>query len=140
MHNRCFLGYTAGPPAPPSTDYPAPPLVSQAMILFVSACNMDANMQTWLGISNSTAGRALVVPQINTEVELDMGEYEWLRILSYLTSGHQNLQQAVAQANNDVANHHGGWLDNTGKQVPAQAWQVIGDAGNPNNRGAGIHF
>jgi hypothetical protein len=63
---------------------------------------MDVNMQKWLGVSNSTAGRASVVPQSNTEIDLDMGEYEWLQILHYLTSG-ENLQQAVANANNDVA-------------------------------------
>lgn len=93
-------------------------------------------MQTWLGVSNSTVAQALVVPQIITEVDLDMGEYEWLQTLRYLTSG-QNLQQAVANANYDVANTHGPWYDNTGKQVPAQAWQVIGDSGNG---GTGIHF
>jgi hypothetical protein len=95
---------------------------------------MDANMQTWLGINNNTAGRALVVPPSNTEVLLGMGEYEWLHILRYLTSG-QNLQQAVASANSDVA--HQTWTDNQGNPYPAQAWQVIGDSGNG---GTGIHF
>jgi hypothetical protein len=94
----CFEGYSLNPPLPTFTVYPAPPLVSQATILFISTCNMDANMQTWLGISNSTAGRALVVPLSNAEIDMDMGEYEWLQILGFLTSG-QNLQQAVSNAN-----------------------------------------
>ncbi len=130
----CFLGWLADPPAPPQTDYPAPSPANQAAIIFISACNMDANMQTWLGINNNTAGRALVVPPSNTEVLLGMGEYEWLHILRYLTSG-QNLQQAVASANSDVA--HQTWTDNQGNPYPAQAWQVIGDSGNG---GTGIHF
>jgi hypothetical protein len=95
---------------------------------------MDANMQAWLGISNNTAGRALVVPQSNAEILMGMGEFEWLHTLRYLTSG-QDLQQAVFNANSDVASQT--WKDNTGKVVPAEAWQVIGDSGNG---GAGIHF
>ena len=96
---------------------------------------MDANMHAWLGVSNATSGRALVVPQSNTEVLLGMGEYERLRILSYLTSG-QNLQQAVANANVDVVKA-APWKDNTGTIYPPQAWQVIGDSGKG---GTGIHF
>ena len=131
-----FLGYIADLPCPQVTDYPAAPLASQAAIIFISACNMDANMQTWLGINDNTAGRALVVPQSSTEVLIGMGEYEWLHILRYLTSG-QNLKQAVKNANTDVANPQNNWKDNLGKLYPPQAWQVIGDSGN---KGAGIKF
>jgi hypothetical protein len=68
---------------------------------------------------------------------LDKGEYEWLQILSNLESG-QNLQQAVANANAKTAQQT--WytfVNGVQTQVPAQAWQVIGDSGNG---GAGIHF
>jgi hypothetical protein len=134
----CFLGYSDNPPVVNNVDYPAPPIVSQAKIIFISACNMDVNMQAWLGVNSNATGRALVVPQSTTDVDLDMGEYEWLQILHYLTSG-QNLQQAVANANNDVAHTHGPWYNNSQppQQVQPQAWQVIGDSGNG---GAGIHF
>jgi len=64
-----------------------------------------------------------------------MGEYEWLHILSYLTSG-QNLQQAVSHANQDVINARP-WYDDQNHEIPPQAWKVIGDSGN---HGAGIHF
>ncbi len=87
-------------------------------------------MQTFMGISNSTAGRALVVPQSNTEVYMGMGEYEWLHILRYLTSG-QNLKDAVNSANADVIAAY------TGTAWTPQAWQVIGDSGNG---GTGIKF
>lgn len=60
--------------------YPAPPLVTQAKIIFIAACNMDANMQKWLGVTSSTVGRALVLPLSTTDIDLDMGEYEWERI------------------------------------------------------------
>ncbi len=132
----CFEGYIADPPCPQATEYPASLLANQATIIFISACNMDANMQAWLGITNTTTGRAVVVPESNSEVVLGMGEYEWLHILRYLTSG-QNLQQAVFNANADVASPQNHWTDNQGNPVPAQAWQVIGDSGNG---GTGIKF
>src|SRR5580704_16092545 len=47
------------------TDYPAPSPRNQAAIIFISACNRDANIQTWLGINNNMPG-ALVVPPSNT--------------------------------------------------------------------------
>jgi hypothetical protein len=64
-----------------------------------------------------------------------MGEYEWLQILSSLTSG-QNLKQAVASANAAVV-AKAPWKDNKGNIVPPQAWLVIGDSGNG---GTGIQF
>ena len=94
-------------------------------------------MQTWLGVSNTTSGRALVVPPSATDIDLDMGEYEWLQILANLTSG-QNLQTAVANAN--AATAPIAWytvVNGVKTRVPAQTWQVIGDSGNG---GAGIHF
>jgi hypothetical protein len=96
-------------------------------------------MQNFFGFTNSTVGRALLFPQNVTDIDLDMGEYEWEQILANLTSG-QNLQSAVANANTATAKIT--WYQYNpatgGKsQVPAQAWQVIGDSGNG---GAGIHF
>ena len=131
----CFLGYADNPPLVNVVEYPAPSPVSQALIVFIAACNMDANMQSWLGITNTTAGRALLVPQNTTDIDLDMGEYEWLRILAYLTSG-KNLKQAVSSANADVV-AKAPWHDVSGNIVPPQAWQVVGDSGNG---GTGIHF
>jgi hypothetical protein len=131
----CFLGYGENPPLVNVVEYPAPSPVFQASIVFIAACNMDANMQSWLGITNNTAGRALLVPQNTTDIDLDMGEYEWLRILAYLTSG-KNLQQAVNSANADVATK-APWHDVNNNVVPPQAWQVVGDSGNG---GTGIHF
>ena len=132
--------YYLNPPTP-ATEYPVPPMDTKAKIIFISACDMDANMQVWLGVTNATPNRALVVPESITDIDVDMGEYEWLRILRYLTSG-KNLQQAVENANTDVANPTlNTWYaiqpDGSKKQVPPQRWQVIGDSGNG---GTGIHF
>jgi hypothetical protein len=91
-------------------------------------------MQNFFGITNSTVGQALLFPSIATDIDLDMGEYEWEQIVANLTNG-QNLQQAVANANAATAKKT--WTNDQGKQVPAQAWQVIGDSGKG---GAGIHF
>jgi hypothetical protein len=128
----CFLGYTGA-------NYPlVPPLASQATIIFISACDVDANMQAWLGVSNNTPGRALVVPVNQTAVDIDMGEYEWLQILRFLTSG-ENLQQAVSDANAAVKAKPWGQIQPDGSTLPtpAQAWRVIGDGGNG---GTGIQF
>ena len=116
-----------------------PPLATQAKIIFFAACDLDTTMQNFFGFTNSTVGRALLFPQNVTDIDLDMGEYEWEQILANLTSG-QNLQSAVANANTATAKIT--WYQYNpatgGKsQVPAQAWQVIGDSGNG---GAGIHF
>jgi hypothetical protein len=129
-----FEGYKPGP----KTDYPVLPMDTKAKIIFIAACDLDQNMQLWLGVTNATPNRALVVPQSITDIDLDMGEFEWLQILRYLTSG-KNLQQAVSLANNDVAGKQWFMLQPGGSPtpVPAQAWQVIGDSGNG---GAGIHF
>lgn len=133
-----FDGYIADPPCPLVTDYPAPPLAIQPKVLFISACEMDPNMQNFLGINDNTAGRWLVVPVDVTEVLLGMGEYEWLQILRYLTSG-QNLQNAVNNANLDVlqAAQASPWRDPTGKIYPPEAWKVIG---NNHDGGAGFQF
>jgi hypothetical protein len=48
------------------TDHPAPSPQNQAAIIFISACNRDANIQTWLRINYNMPGRALVVPPSNT--------------------------------------------------------------------------
>jgi hypothetical protein len=112
----------------------APSIASQAKIIFFASCDLDTAMQTFLGVANSTAGRALLFPQSITDIDLDMGEFEWEQIVANLTSG-QNLQQAVANANTATAQKT--WYNDKGQQVPAQAWQVIGDSGN---HGAGIHF
>jgi hypothetical protein len=118
---------------------PVPSLgASQAKIIFFAACDLDTTMQNFMGITNSTVGRALLFPQSATDIDLDMGEYEWLQILANLESG-QNLQQAVANANAATA-AKGPWytlVNGVLTQVPAQAWQVIGDSGNG---GAGIRF
>ena len=113
---------------------------SQAKIIFFAACDLNVSMQNFFGINNSTVGRALLFPPNLTEIDLDMGEYEWEQIVAYLTSG-QNLKQAVASAN-AATKAKGGWKKydpKTGGTSPvaAQAWQVIGDSGNG---GAGIHF
>jgi len=92
------------------------------------------DVKTFLGVTNSAAGRALLFPQSITDIDLDMGEFEREQIVANLTSG-QNLQQAVANANTATAQKT--WYNDKGQQVPPQAWQVIGDSGN---HGAGIHF
>ena len=129
--------YYLDPPTP-ATEYPIPPMDTKAKIIFIAACDLDQNMQVWLGVTNATPNRALVVPKSITDIDLDMGEFEWLQILRFLTSG-KNLQQAVSLANNDVAGKQWFMLQPGGSPtpVPAQAWQVIGDSGNG---GAGIHF
>jgi hypothetical protein len=118
--------------------YGAPSLGgSQAKIVFWAACELSTTMQNFMGITNSTAGRALIFPASVTDIDLDMGEYEWLQILANLESG-QNLKQAVANANAATAKIT--WytpVNGVNTPVPAQAWQVIGDSGNG---GAGIHF
>ncbi len=101
---------------------------SQAKIIFWAACKLGTDLQNFVGINNSTVGRAMLFPPPNTDIDLSMGEYEWEQIVANLTSG-QNLQQAVANANAATAKIT--W------STPAQAWQVIGDSGNG---GAGIHF
>jgi hypothetical protein len=137
-------GYGFPIPAPTSTVIPteyfdvsqvAPSTVSQAKIIFFAACDLDTIMQTFFGITNSTAGRALLFPSIATDIDLDMGEYEWEQIVAGLASG-QNLQQAVANANAAVV-RKAPWYNNLGQVVPPQSWQVIGDSGNG---GTGIHF
>jgi len=113
---------------------------SQAKIIFVAACDLDASMQNFMGISNSTVGRALLFPQSVTDIDLDQGEFEWRQILANMASG-QNLQVALDNANKATANQPP-WYQwdsttNTNVLVPPQTWQVIGDSGNG---GAGIHF
>jgi hypothetical protein len=90
---------------------------------------MDANMQSWLGITSSTVGRALVVPPSATEIDLDMGEYEWEHIALHLNDvpGVTTLRTAVAAANADVVNA-APWYNEMNQVVPPQAWQVIGDS------------
>jgi hypothetical protein len=126
------------PPAAPVEYFqvtgPVPSIASQAKIVFFAACDLDAAMQIFMGIDNSTTGRALLFPPSSTDIDLDMGEFEWEQIVANLTSG-QNLQQAVANANTKTAGQP--WFNLQGQQVPAQAWLVIGDSGNG---GAGIHF
>jgi len=111
---------------------------SQAKIIFWAACQLGTDMQNFIGISNSMAGRALLFPSsATTDIDLDMGEYEWLQIVANLESG-QNLKNAVANANTATASKTWYKLVNGVKtSVPAQAWTVIGDSGNG---GAGIHF
>jgi hypothetical protein len=135
-------GYTLGPynGAHYQVEAVAPSIASQATIIFWAACDLDTTMQQFFGITNSTAGRALLFPSNVTDIDLDMGEFEWRQIVAYLESG-QNLQQAVANANIDTANQ-APWYQwnsatNTNVLVPPQTWQVIGDSGN---LGAGIHF
>jgi hypothetical protein len=118
----------------------APSIASQAKIIFFAACDLNTTMQNFFGITNSTVGRALLFPQSTTDIDLDMGEYEWEQIVAYLESG-QNLQTAVDNANAKTK-AFGPWYQYnavTGQnvQVPAQAWQVIGDSGNG---GSGIRF
>jgi hypothetical protein len=131
--------YNPAPPAVPTEYYQvslAPPsIASQAKIIFFAACELNAGMQNFMGITNSTVGRALLFPQSVTDIDLDMGEFEWLQILANLEGG-GNLQQAVAAANAAVV-AKAPWYDNQGNIVPPQAWQVIGDSGNG---GTGIHF
>jgi hypothetical protein len=115
--------------------YPALSLPTQAKIIFFAACELGTTMENFMGITNSTVGRALLFPSSSTaDIPLGMGEYEWLQIVANLTSS-QNLQQAVANANTATAQII--WKNAQGQQVPAQAWQVIGDSGNG---GTGIHF
>jgi hypothetical protein len=131
--------YNPPPPAIPVEYYPvslAPPsIASQAKIIFFAACNLNASMQNFMGITNSTAGRALLFPQSVTDIDLDMGEFEWEQIVANLTSG-QNLKQAVANAYTAVV-AKAPWYNTSGQVVPPQMWQVIGDSGN---NGAGINF
>jgi Bacterial Ig-like domain (group 3)/Bacterial Ig-like domain (group 2) len=134
-------GYNFPNPSPPAVPVEfievslAPPsLASQAKIIFFAACDLNENMQTFMGITNSTVGRALLFPPSLTDVNLDMGEFEWEQIVANLVSG-QNLQQAKDNANATTATKT--WYDLQGNIVPAQAWQVIGDSGNG---GAGIRF
>jgi predicted secreted protein len=109
--------------------------VLKEIVESVAACNLNATMQNFMGITNSTVGRALLFPQQNTDIDLDMGEYEWLQIVANLTSG-QNLQLAVSNAN-AATKAKAPWYNSSGQVVPPQAWQVIGDSGNG---GTGIHF
>ena len=126
----CFEGLTPNPKYPTMTvAYPVDPLTTQAKIIFIAACVMDANMQSWLGITSATLGRALVVPPSATDIDLDMGEYEWERIALHLNDvpGVTTLRTAVAAANADVVNA-APWYNEMNQVVPPQAWQVIGDS------------
>jgi Bacterial Ig-like domain (group 3)/Bacterial Ig-like domain (group 2)/Galactose oxidase, central domain len=110
---------------------------SQAKIIFWASCQLGPDMQSFMGITNSTPGRALLFPPSATDIDLDMGEFEWLQIVGNLAKG-QNLKDAVSNANAATANQT--WyamINGVKTQVPAQAWQVIGDSGNG---GTGIHF
>jgi hypothetical protein len=113
--------------------------------VFSQACRSSGQIRCLSGMGHGellprprpvfNLGRALLFPSSATaDVDLDMGEFEWEQIVANLTSG-QNLQQAVANANTATANKQ--WFNLQGQQVPAQAWQVIGDSGNG---GTGIHF
>lgn len=110
---------------------------SQAKIIFFAACDLNATMQNFFCITDSTAGRALIYPPNLSEIDLDMGEYEWRQIVAYLESGY-NLKVAVDKANAKTAQKTWYKLVRGVKTVvPAQAWQVVGDSGH---KGAGIHF
>jgi hypothetical protein len=111
----------------PPVTYPAIPLDTQAKIIFISACDMDVNMQNLLGITSSTHARALIVPQSATEVGMNMGEFAWEHIAEHLNDipGVTTLSTAVAAANIDINNTT--WLDSHGNPVAAVNWHVIGD-------------
>jgi len=115
-------------PVTPITSVDVEPyLQTQARLIFISACNMDANMQEWLGVTSSSRGRALVVPNSNVDVDMYMGEFAWERILSHLNDvpGVTTLATAVNSANIDINNQH--WTDDNGNPIPAVNWTVIGD-------------
>ena len=83
---------------------------------------------------------ALIFPPNLTDINLDMGEYEWEQIGAHLASG-RNLKQAVLSANAKTK-AKGGWkkydpATGVTSPVAAQAWQAIGDSGNG---GSGIRF
>jgi hypothetical protein len=110
---------------------------SQAKIIFWGACQLGTDMQNFVGINNSTPGRALLFPPSATDIDLDMAEFEWLQIVANLESG-QNLKDAVNNAYNAASQKT--WyaiINGVQTQVPAQLWQIIGDSGNG---GTGIHF
>jgi hypothetical protein len=116
---------------------PGPPsFASQAQLIFIAACDLDVSMQSFLGITNSTHRRWLIVPESPTEVTLTMGEFAWLSIAQYLTKGN-NLQVAISKANHDL-DVHPPWTDQlTKKIVPTVHWMAIG---NNADEGAGMNF
>jgi hypothetical protein len=124
-----FEGYLPDNVAYPTMTvaYPAPGLVTQSKIIFISACDMDVNMQNWFGVTSATVGRALVVPQNPTDVPMRMGEYAWEHIAQHLNDfpGVTLLSTAVAAANVDINGQT--WQDSNGNPVAAVNWKVIGD-------------
>jgi hypothetical protein len=88
---------------------------------------MDTNMQAWLGVTPSTFGRALVVPDSLTDVDLNMGEFAWRRILAHLMDlpGVTTLHAAVDKANDDIDNTN--WVDDNNNPIPRVHWHVTGD-------------
>jgi len=103
-------------------------LKTQAKVIFISACDMDANMQSWLGITLSTLGRALVVPNQNTQVDINMGEFAWKAVARHLLDIPvvTTVRAAVDAANIDINNTN--WTDSSGNPIPAVNWKVIGDS------------
>jgi len=93
---------------------------TQAKIIFIGACRIGQPVEDWLGITSTTQGRALIVP--NSELTgLGYSVAAWWVILDNLHRG-VPLTEAVRLGNNYVAQHP----DPNFPFIPV--WSVVGDS------------